>query len=279
LGVVFKQKEFRNSSLDHPTIKLSAIVGADSFFYAIEDKKNDLIHLESFHLPRQIAFFQDSLDFLSVLLVENPLLFESFSKKRFAIAGIPYFIVHQGALEQQTPVELLSTVTHLAALDTVCIQIIPALDSVCLFAIPNSLKSEIELYFDHPNYMHVQAAMIQWLSAQIESFELDRLLSLNVVGQSLLVSAWQDGKLTFHNQFKCPSIEDISYFFGATLEFLGWGGGDFKLFVTGENKEETLKHEVLLKIYRTNSWDSIELKWPNETADFLDLYAVSKCAL
>lgn len=279
MGVVFKQKELSNSSLDHPTIKLSAIVGADSFFYAIEDKINDLIHLESFQPEQQIAFFQDSLDFLSDLLVENPLLFESFSEKRIAIAGIPYCIVHQDALEQHTPVELLSTVTHLAALDTVCIQRIPALDSVCLFPIPNSLKSEVELYFDHPNYMHIQPAMIQWLSTQIESFELDRILSVNIVGQALLVSAWENGKLTFHNQFKCPSITDISYFFGATLEFLGWGGDDFKLLLTGENKEETIKHEVLLKIYRTNSWDSFELKWPNETADFLDLYAVSKCAL
>ena len=281
MGVIFKHLELELQGLETPTYKLSAIVGADSFFYAIEERSNALVHLETYFPDMPLALFEDPLDFLSDLMAGNPLLFEAFDQKCFGVVGVPYLVVTDGQLERNTPVRLLGAMTHLAAKDAVQVQQIPSLGAVCIFAIPASLGHELEMYFDSPVYQHVMGSLLEWFARHdaVHPSE-EKRIHLHCIGPFAFIIGLEREKVVFHNQFRCAEIPDLIYFTSAVLEDLEWKAWETKLSVSGHRRTEILDHPDFHQLFAASLIDlPLENAWPQEAHNFLDLFAVSQCAL
>lgn len=278
MGVIFKHQELEFESLETPTYKLSAIVGADSFFYAIEEQKADaLVYLETYQPPGPLALFADPLDFISDLMAGNPLLFEPFAVKKIAFSGIPYTIVSRNELIGTSPVRLLSRVTNLAALDEVRVHLLPNLDAGCVFAIPRPLVDEIEMYFDDPEYLHLAGCLLNWFEGQDPSADIPRI-HLHHHGNQIFMMGRQNGKTVFHNQFHAEHVSDTLYFLVAVVDLMQLAGAEFHLSVSGQRRKEILDDETFSAIFGKTLTDiKAPRSWPAGANEFLDLSAISRC--
>ncbi len=278
--MIFKHREPEIQGLESPAYKLSAIVGADSFFYAIEFASHQLVHLETHFQDSPLALFQDPFDFLADLMAKNPLLFESFDQKCIGLLGVPYMVVPLVQFRQRAAARMLGGMTHLAAKDSVHVQELPGLGAVCIFAIPIAFKHEVEMYFDAPVYQHVMGGLLNWFGSYSSEFQAgENRIHVHGIGQYACIIGVQDGKVVFHNQFRCVEVPDLIYFISAVLEDLGWIAGNFKVSVSGHRRSEILADSDFIKLFSAFlSRLPLQTSWPEETHEYLDLIAISRCA-
>ena len=258
-------------------MKLSAVVGADSFFYAIEDRKFGVVDTQVLHTEKPYALFKDPLDYLPEILASNTLFFESFKKITIGLADRPYLIISNKELKGQSAEILLRQNTLVAKDDRIFQQKLKELDSTCIFSVPKAMITDIELYFDSPKFVHVQGCLLEHLSKAVKKSKPLPIISLNWSANILNVSLWRKGKLRFQNHFVCKDALDVIYYLSAVLTEFNHKAEKCEYSFSGSQLSRMMENEVLKSLINERSSNLRSPKWVPESHFLLDLYAVSKC--
>lgn len=265
--------EVTEEKIDYPTLKLSAVVGADSFFCAITDEVHGPIFVLEHSLENRAKLFTDGLEFLPDLMAEHSILFEDFSEKRIAFSGMPYLI----ADEESEIHEKISEAIHIAAGDEIVVQPIISTGGYCGFAIPKAMHENVDLYFENATMIHSQHCFIEYCSNKEVLKEQPHTVICTWNGSRALLVVFEPDQLIFHNQYACRSAPDVAYFVQAAMDLLNLTDSDTQVLLVGKKLND--HNEVMQWMHQVKAQSAPFQTWRQETNDLFDLYTTAVCAL
>jgi Protein of unknown function (DUF3822) len=221
LGEVVYQYDDLDRTIDSTSgLNLLCICSEDSFSYLIHAEG----HPHHFRV-RQIVFdkrypgFTKPLGYLSEVLRDDHLLFEEFHRKTIAIRGVPFAPVTQDQLAQDSPQSMLAAHTEVGPNDIIYTDVLGETGHVLLFAIPDLLDAEIQMYYKNARIRHSMSSLLcHALSASNES---QSTVHANITHRWLEIVIVENQSLKYINHMRWYDQSDIVYYIAALLENLG----------------------------------------------------------
>ena len=177
-------------------------------------------------------------DFLDTVLSSDQFLKQDFAKVKIIVGAETFSLVPKpffGGGDSRKWVQ--SLIREDLLLDHVDFHSIGRDDAMAVYTVPLAIKQKFDFYFKDPEYLPFCGSAVE-MSYSLSS-DQPNLILLNILGNSVVMTAIRGNKLQLCNTYDCREAADIVYFVQLVAEVTGLKDSSFGLFVTGEFEMES----------------------------------------
>jgi Protein of unknown function (DUF3822) len=271
--VVFQYDDLDRTNISTSALNLSCICCEDSFSYLIHPE-GDAHHFraKSFVFDKRYPGFKKPLGYLSEVLRQDSLLFDEFKQKVIAVRGVPFAAVTMDELERGNIESLLANQTETGPNDTVQTDIVAGTDHALIFAIPDVLAAEIQMYYSNARVRHSLSSLLCHALSVAESGQTK--IHANMTHRWLEVVIVENKKLQYINHLRWYDQNDIVYYIAALLENLQLDNNPAFEFSGTAYKSEMHTH---LMEYLSVADEKLITHLSSEDLNVLDLRTIGLC--
>ena len=202
----FTDKSF--STKKTPQYRLSIQVDLDGFSFCVYDPTQKK-HIVLRHMPSDFSGSQDLYpEKISAIYNEVDWLSQPFASCSCIFASRKNTLIPTSLYSKETLATFLNFAYPLDEMDEVNYRISKEADAVAIFAIPNTIASQLYSYHHNISFFNQCIPLIEYLLKQ----KKEHVLAINVSCNILDIAICQNGNLFFHNAFSINSAVDVLYY-------------------------------------------------------------------
>lgn len=256
--------------------QLSALVGADSFGYILEDEDNNLSAIRTYDL-RQSSLRES--------LVQDTILRLPFRETKMMLVGPVATLVPESLFDADTKEVYLGAVSNLNSEILVQHDKVKAIKAVNVFGCPTDLGALIESFFPKASIWHQHTALITGWSKEAERVQKQHVFA-HVLNRHLTVAVFDKGNLLYCNSFSYNTVRDFLYYVLLVFDTLKLNPERVPLTLSGEVMPDSEVWRELYKYVRTVLFSTRPnaYRYPSDMPSGLldhfhfDLFSLKLCA-
>ena len=224
-------------------------IGVDNVLIAIHEKsKNKYIAFENYNFS-DVFGFDAVIESLHVLMKESRLLPHKYGSVACVIVNNLSTIIPNPLFENQQKEMYLNFNATLQGDELVVADEIKNLDAKNVFALPLSLKNNLELHYKNINYHHFSTALIEGLLFQNKN-QTTKKLFIHVQPSHFEAIVIEGKNLLFYNTFNYHTAEDFIYYLLFVCEQLSLNPENVELVLLGEVEKTSDIYSITQKYIR-----------------------------
>ena len=217
--IVYQYDNLDKTHHSESALNLSCICCEDTFSYLIHAEGDaQLFRAKTFSFDKHYPGFSNPLGYLSEVFREDHLLFHEFQTKTIAIRGVPFVSIVQDQLIHENWKSFLADQTDLGPNDTIHTDLVGGTGYALIFAIPELLNAEIQMYYKDARIRHSLSGLL--CHALSRSNEHQSIIHANISHRWLEIVIVENNNLKFINQMRWYDLNDVVYYIAAVLENL-----------------------------------------------------------
>ncbi len=241
--IVYQYDDLDKIHISKSALNLSCICCEDSFSYLIH-AEGDTLHFRTrtFVFDKRYPGFSKPLGYLSQVLKEDHLLFDDFHKKTLAIRGVPFVSVLEDQLATGSAESFLADTTDIGPNDIVLTDVIVGTAYALLFAIPELLNAEIQMYYKNARIRHSLSSLL--CHALSGSQARESVVHANISHRWLEIVIVGDKALKYINHMRWYDTNDVVFYIAALIENLNIDDNVLFEFTGSAYQDEMRDHLV-----------------------------------
>ncbi|RLD18655.1 MAG: hypothetical protein DRI69_09920 [Bacteroidetes bacterium] len=217
--VVYQYDDLDKTHNSKSGLNLSCICCEESFSYLIfPEGDTEHYRTRAVVFDKRYPSFTKPLAYLSEVLADDHLLFDEFHKKTLAVRGVPFVSVPQDQLIHGNAKSLLVSQAEVGPNDTIHSDVVKGTEYALLFAIPELLNAEIQMFYKDARIRHSLSSLLCHALSGPDAH--GTLVHANISHRWLEIVIVEGKALKYINQMRWHDQNDVVYYIAALLENL-----------------------------------------------------------
>lgn len=249
--------------------KLSALIGADNFFYGLYDTTGKLV--KSNYLTRLTANDLSTIDGLEGIMKAEGISGLKITRSIIGVDNNKFTFVPFSDYEKEKKQVYLRNTVKVEDNEEVFVDF---KNSICsIYAVDKIAFHNITKAFPNPEIVHIQTAIHNDMSISHRNAAL-----LDVNNQGVKVHAIKNGKLLLSNNFETNESLGILYYAALAYQKLGLNMRDYPLYLSGNISKDNKAYELLSNYIGDIKFAAPDsVKTTENNHKYYTLHCLSKC--
>ncbi len=270
--VIYQYDDLDRTNISKSALSLSCICCEDSFSYLIHVIGDNLHYrAKSIVFDKQYQSFTKPLGYLSEVLRDDHLLFNEFQSKVIGVRGVPFVKVAQDQLLDKSPENILAEHTDIGPNDIILTDKMNKTDQVLLFAIPEMLNAEIQMFYKNARVKHSLSSLL--CHALSKAGTDHSTIHVNITHRWLEIVIMVGNDVKYVNHMRWYSRNDVVYYIAALLENIQLSGE--MAFEFSGSAYQAQMHEHLIDFLSIEDHQIVQTSFGD--ANVLDLRTIGLC--